>query len=160
MPYRILKWSSLIEGSLDIKIGIFSEDVSTELAIYKVLPDGYRSKLSLPFSAIGTNQFKETTILECREYGQYNTITNSSTMANFSVPIITGDSGSPVFTVAENNELILLNCWHHGGSTPDGPFIADFKPVINSAMSELSKALNLSSNYQLIEVDLSKYPSV
>ena len=160
LPYRISKWSSVIEGSLDIKIGIFSEDVSTDLAIYKVLPSEYKSKVSLPFSAIGTNQFKETTILECHSYGHYNILPTDSDMASFSIPIITGDSGSPVFTVAENNELILLNCWHHGGSTPDGPFIADFKPVINSAMSELSKALNLSSDYQLIEVDLSKYPSV
>jgi len=160
LPYRILKWSSIIEGSLDIKIGIFAEDVSSDLAIYKVLPSGYRSKLSLPFSAIGTNQFKEAIVLQSSEYGHYNMLPTDSEMVNFSIPIITGDSGSPVFTVAENNELILLNCWHHGGPTPDGPFIADFKPAINSAMSELSKALNLSSDYQLIEVDLCKYPNV
>lgn len=153
IPYQVKEWSPIIEGSEDVKIGILSEDVDPDICHYKILPENYKTKLTLPFMAIGTNQFKEVFTLNSTGFGRYSLI------GEFTAIPVVGDSGSPVFTVIDN-ELILLNCWHHGGFNPDGPFISNYIQKINEAMIKLGKSQNLSSDYKLTEIDLSKYTSV
>ena len=71
---------------------------------------------------------------------------------------VPGNSGNPVFLLL-GSQPILLGTWHSYVNSNENTFpsISDNIPAINSAMTTLSLAAGLSTNYQLTPVNLSAY---
>jgi len=66
--------------------------------------------------------------------------------ANFSEPIITGDSGNPLFLIIDNELVVLCAWWIPSG----GPFITNRYNQVNSIIESLSPG----QGYSLTPVDL------
>jgi hypothetical protein len=152
----------------DIAIGILDNDVPNTITYAKVLRPASASQLPLRGNSdyltwplhipvLATNQFKEALVKEfvvgesgCSVSPPYSTLRSA-----FSSSIITGDSGSPVFFIIDN-QLVLLTSWTFPSA---GPFYRAYYDQINATMAQLSVDAGAQTNYQLSPVDLSGFPA-
>jgi hypothetical protein len=132
----------------DISIGLLDGDISSNIKFAKVLPKNYFSY----FAPDPNNNYavaldaQEKAILK-RIFSIYGSslidirgFTSDHPYYAFDEPIITGDSGNPVFLIIDN-ELVLLTAWWFSTS---GPFTTTNYDVINVLMSKLGGGYNLT----------------
>jgi hypothetical protein len=157
----------------DIEIGILDSDVPAGFGFLKVLPDNWRTKISLENnpSVIGFDQEQKAIVWEKHPFRapteisphpeNWNTLylpadTNISRKA-LSENIVSGDSGYPSCFVI-NNQLVIISCNYTGGSGSVGGHAIDYyKTEINAAMATLQGGQN---PYQLTEVDLNNVTAI
>jgi hypothetical protein len=141
-------------GTFDLRIAVLNADVPESISFAKVLPTDfldYMTPADLPLLAAD-----QETKLVIREWTQYNGGSYKSVIhrrseeenrSAFSETIISGDSGSPVFVVI-NDELVLLGCHYTSIACP---LITGYTSEVNAAMT------TLGGGYQLTAIDLSEF---
>lgn len=161
---QIVSYSRI--GSTDIGIGYLNADLPASITPLKILPANYAAYLpSITYTLPVYYDFQPGVIhiadWSRTDYDAYNTgnkkeclmwmPTNQATLPWW---LNNGGSGSPVFTII-NNEAILLYCVHYrlGTTAYGGPFTSNYITEINAAMSSLGGA------YTLQTVDLSGFPA-
>lgn len=129
----------------DIMIGLLDSPVA-DATYYKVLPSNYREYISLiqQPQIICTDQQRKAILRNWLDSDQ-NVV--HLTASQLSENIITGDSGQPIFTVIQDELVLLGSHW----TATSGRNASSMIPQINSAMT------SLGGGYQLSVVDLSAY---
>jgi|LakMenE18May11ns_1017448.scaffolds.fasta_scaffold9958826_12 hypothetical protein len=154
----------------DVVVGTLNSDVPSNIKFSKILPDNFNvyfpslQNLSSQIwyvPAIYLNQsdlagimglrlLKDGGILGLELINNIQSALykpNISTYINYSIPIVTGDSGNPMFLII-NNEPVLLGVFT-GPSSGAHVSYSTIKSAINNIMS--------SSGYQLTEINLSSF---
>lgn len=144
----------------DIQIALLDSDLPASITPLKFLPanaaDYLPSWSGSTIPAIGTNQFKAALCAPCRlvdtQYGtKYAALVETDTepYSHVYTPIISGDSGCPVF-VAVNNTPVLIAHWTFAG----------MGPAHHLLLTEIATALTtLGGGHTLSTVDLSSFTS-
>jgi hypothetical protein len=140
----------------DISIGVLESDVPNTISFAKILPSDYinyfpSNLYSTKLPILVTDQEKNALVHDLNYISStvnfIKPIVNNR--INFYETVISGDSGSPVFLII-NDELVLLCTLTY----PDaGTFVTQRKGVINTIMSQLG------GGYQLTEINLSSFLS-
>lgn len=142
----------------DIQIALLDSDLPASITPLRFLPANAADYLpswgSSTIPAIGTNQFKSALCAPCRlvdtQYGtKYVALVETDTepYSHVYTPIISGDSGSPVFLVV-NATPVLIAHWTFSG----------MGPAHHLLLTEISTALStLGGGYSLTTVDLSSF---
>lgn len=139
----------------DIGVGIWSEPLPEGVGFAKVLPNDWQNCIgqSALFNIPGLRltQFKDAAVVNFTKISAFQIRPDQTNPHRYSFyrEAVLYDSGTGCFWLPEG-EFVLLMCLLGSSS---GPFIADHKPVINSAMTALG------SPYQLTEYDLSAFPT-
>ncbi len=88
---------------------------------------------------------------------QFNT--NSLWFPNWAGTPVSGDSGSPIYALIQN-ELVLMGAWHYGtnggiGPLPEAPWCGYDVKTLNTTISNLSYSINTNATiYQATTKDL------
>lgn len=137
---------------IDIAIGYLNSDIPNSIKYAKILPSNWGTYLpsiniikKIPI--FWFNQNENASIYELTKLNENFSSYPSQKYANFFVPIIRGDSGSPFFMLV-NNEPILLGVLTGGGT---GALVSSCINEINSTMS------SLGGSYSLTEINLSSF---
>lgn len=155
--------TSFVTVGPDLLIGLLDSDVPSSISFAKVLPAGFKSRLSTNIAAaripvLATDQEEKLMVVDLHTVDHDNSegvvcamqIPVSALRSSFSELLVGGDSGNPVFWII-NGELVILTVWnsaHNGGL---GVSVPAFSAEINAAMT------TLGGGYQLTEVDLSGF---
>jgi hypothetical protein len=161
--------TSGVEASTsDIYVARLNSPVATGISFAKVPPSNFwtnffspsfyattSATFQLPF--LVTNQFRSIGIDNfLNVFPSYVALLNQSTPSYISYlwgyAVISGDSGSPVFT-SINGQLVTIGTWWQNGIYYSTSNIANYYNDTNSAIT------SLGSSYQLTPVDLSGFPS-
>ncbi len=148
--YKIVKVKQV--GTTDMKIGELDREVDPSLKVYEVLPSNYRNWLPGGFQVLYSDYEKKAHIGEiinlyklpegmgC-EVGE----SSDSALSNYFEPLIVGDSGNPVFTMI-NNQPVLIGGWWRlwGARTAAATFIPDALVAINETIASLSAGYQAS----------------
>lgn len=141
---------------IDIAIGYLNSDVPNNIKYAKILPANWLTYLpqiniikKIPI--FWFNQNENASIYELTRLDENFISYPSQKYANFFLPIIRFDSGSPFFMLI-NNEPVLLGVLIGGGA---GTFVSSCINEINSTMSSLGG----TGAYQLTQIDLSSFNS-
>lgn len=142
--YKIIKVRQVSES--DMKIGELDREVDPSFKVYKVLPSNFRSWLPGKFHVLFSDFEKKALIGELIQLhnlsdGVVCEVAESPDRAlslYFERPT-GGDSGNPVFTIIEN-EPVLIGGWYKlwGARTAVATFIPDHYGAINDAIQALS----------------------
>jgi hypothetical protein len=140
----------------DIRVGVLNSDIDSSISFYSVLPANWRDYLvSVLFTFLPLITTDQEQKALCRELT--NVSTNGELLAhrlaqveprqNFTEPLITGDSGQPMFMLVDGEMVFLGTHYTAIGISQIVKYITE----INSAMT------TLGGEYQLTEVDLSGF---
>lgn len=139
---------------IDMRIALLNEPVPESIAYCRIMPPDWRDYLTvkdLPILA-GDQERKVLARKAIQAQGGGYIVHQNATRSEllpFTESIVSGDSGSPLWVIIDD-ELVLLGT-HWGES---GFFcVSDFIDEINEAMD------TLGGGYQLDEIDLSAYPT-
>jgi hypothetical protein len=158
LVYNVVKTRRV--SNTDILIGELDREVDASLKVYSILPSNYLKYIdkNVPLPVLHSDQERKALIAI---HGSVENVSNATcvtitrpTDANrlqYYEEVIGGDSGNPVFTII-NNEAVLLGGWYMkwtnaGVATLLPNYISD----INSTIAALS------SGYKITEADLSSY---
>lgn len=157
--YKVVKTSKVV--GTDILIGELDRETDSVFPVYSVLPANfskYFSDTTAKFPVIYSDQEKKALV------GEFNglfTVANCGTNAqiiapstdarrNYFEPLRVGDSGNPVFTII-NNELVLLGSWFQYLSETSGvcTLLPNYINEVNNTIASFG-----NSNYKLKIADL------
>ena len=148
-------------GNTDILIGELDREVDASLKIYNVLPANYLKYFNKnpSFPILHSDQERKALIAN---YGTIENIDNSScvtivpptesTRTPFYEQVIGGDSGNPVFTVIDNEPVLIggwYKQWYNGGGL--ATLLPNYITDINNTLA------SLSPGYKLNEANLTKF---
>ncbi len=129
-------------GLTDIRIGVLSADVPETVAVYPLLSASYHSpstdpagSLIPPVPMLCLNQKRQAVVHDWHEIAGEVThgVSFDPLRARFSIPLIIGDSGAPMFLVVDR-QLVLLAC--HFSAT-HGPSLVAHAGAIEAVMKAL-----------------------
>lgn len=143
----------------DICVGLLDSDVPGTIDFARVLPDSWSAKLptlstiSLPCASIDQRlrvHYRDVVSLGSLVMCGQPMAAPVPNPAYY--PVISGDSGFPVFLII-GNKMVLLGCWYGSGIYGGGsaPFLTHHRTAVNAAMA------GLGGGYSLTDVDLSSY---
>lgn len=148
---------------------LFDSDLPASITPCKLFPDGYETYLpagattaaaaSLPLLAMDFSENGIALDLISKQASAVPTMLyGAPTLPDrlaFYDPIITGDSGNPIFAVI-GSELWLLSTFFGAGS---GPFYGGLVTELNAMIVTLDTLQNDLTGYTVTEGDLSAYPT-
>ena len=142
-------------GTTDILIGILASDVDSGISFARVLPDTWAAKLP----TLSTRRVACARITRQQKLSVHELLSLTSETATFTLPSGTrssfgieaesGDSGTPLFFIADN-QMILIGALF---SKTSAPSIIGQRATINAAMT------TLGGSYQLTDADLTSFTS-
>jgi hypothetical protein len=147
----------------DLLVGVLDSDVPSSISFAKILPAGFKSRLSTNLAAaripvLATDQEEKLIVVDLHTVDHDNAIGESCLMqvpvsalrSSFSELLVGGDSGNPAFWVI-NGDMVMLTVWRSSSGGGYGVSIPAYTAEINAAMT------TLGGGYQLTEVDLSGF---
>jgi hypothetical protein len=144
-------------GTFDLRIAVLNADVPSSIGFAKVLPTDFLNRFTpADIPLLAGDQETKLVIREWTSYTETNSgqskvnVHRASTKPNrsaLSEAIVSGDSGSPVFVIIDN-ELVLLGCHFTAIGCPN---IGMYATEVNAAMT------TLGGGYQLTPIDLSAF---
>jgi hypothetical protein len=147
----------------DLLIGVLDSDLPSSISFAKVLPAGFKSRLSTNLAAaripvLATDQEEKLIVVDLHSVDHDNAEGESCLMqrpvsalrASFTELLVGGDSGNPAFWII-NGDMVMLTVWRSSSGGGYGISIPAYTAEINAAMT------TLGGGYQLTEADLSGF---
>lgn len=141
-------------ANFDLQIAVLDSDVPESISFSKVLPEDWADYFTFEsIPVLCGNQHTELVLRDCNQFvvsSESGLITHEiaeGDRAAFSKNIISGDSGSPVFMLIDDQLVVLGTHYTAIGA----PLISAHIDQVNAAMT------SLGGGYQLTQIDLTDY---
>lgn len=144
-------------GTYDLQIAALNSDVPESISFAKVFPADWSDVFTFAdIPLIGGNRLTEIVVRSAASFfsnvnsrGVIHSVSNNSLRLAYTKNFVSGDSGSPVFCLVDNQPVLIGTHFFAGGC----PFVSAYISEVNAAMT------TLGGGYQLTTVDLSDYPN-